>query len=190
MNLQLTFKQIIPYLVMAALIILASVYLHDCRGGGIKPTAVNNDSIYRIIAEKEQINDMIIENNKVLRIQIDSLKTLKPKVVVRYKTVYDSLILTDTSCINSLNMLYVQCNKVDSVNNAIITKQDSALKNYSNISGNLTDIIAMQRYKITNDSLLIKELNSNVKRKYRKGLIQGGAVGLGVGFIGALLLVK
>jgi hypothetical protein len=44
------------------------------------------------------------------------------------------------------------------------------------------------------DSTSIEQLKSDVKdeikngkRKYRRGLFQGGAVGLGVGFIGGLL---
>jgi hypothetical protein len=45
------------------------------------------------------------------------------------------------------------------------------------------------------DSTSIEQLKSDVKdeikngkRKYRKGLFQGGAVGLGLGFIGGLLI--
>ncbi len=72
---QLTFKQILPYLVMALLIILASVYLQNCRGKNPQLTLIDNkDSLYNLIAEKEQINSFILENNKELRHQLEELK--------------------------------------------------------------------------------------------------------------------
>jgi hypothetical protein len=37
---------------------------------------------------------------------------------------------------------------------------------------------------------MIQDEISNGKRKYRKGLLQGGVIGLGVGVIGGILLVK
>jgi hypothetical protein len=143
-----------------------------------------------LIADKEQINDMLLSITKSLRLQIDSLKSLKPKVIIRYKTVYDSLLVIDTMCINSLTKLHHEHSKIDSLNNAIITNQENHIINDSHVIGNLTDIVAIQRYNLTNDSLAIIDITKEVKRKYRKGLMQGGAIGVGIGaaFIVGLII--
>jgi hypothetical protein len=194
----LTFKTILPYLVMALLIILASLFLKDCRGGEPKLTLIDNkDSLYNLIAEKEQINEVILESNKELRHQLDSATHVKPRVIIRYKTVYDSLLITDTLCIQSLTTLNNECAKKDSVNEYIISNQSNQIANLITVNNNLNDIIDIQRYRIGTDSInevtlkqTIKDEIKNGKRKYRKGLLQGGAVGLGVGVLGTLLLVK
>jgi hypothetical protein len=195
---QLTFKSILPYLVMALLIILASLYLKDCRGKNPQLTLIDNkDSLYNLIAEKEQINSFILENNKELRHQLDSATHVKPKVIIRYKTVYDSLLIADTLCIQSLTTLNNECAKKDSVNEYIISNQSSQIGNLITVNNNLNDIIDIQRYRIGTDSInevtlkqTIKDEISNGRRKYRKGLLQGGVIGLGVGVIGGILLIK
>jgi hypothetical protein len=195
---QLTFKSILPYLVMASLIILASLFLKDCRGGEPKLTLIDNkDSIYNLIAEKEQINEFILENNKELRHQLDSATHVKPRFIVRYKTVYDSLLVVDTMCIRSLTTLNNECAKKDSVNEFIISNQSTQIGNLITVNNNLNDIIDIQRYRISTDSInevalkqTIKDEISNGKRKYRKGLLQGGVIGIGVGILGTLLLIK
>jgi hypothetical protein len=183
---------------MALLIILASLFLKDCRGGEPKLTLIDNkDSLYNLIAEKEQINEVILESNKELRHQLDSATHVKPRVIIRYKTVYDSLLITDTLCIQSLTTLNNECAKKDSVNEYIISNQSNQIANLITVNNNLNDIIDIQRYRIGTDSInevtlkqTIKDEIKNGKRKYRKGLLQGGAVGLGVGVLGTLLLVK
>jgi hypothetical protein len=182
------YKTIAPYLIIGILIVIAS-FIMKCER---KPDVVltPTDQLDELIADKEQINDMLLSITKSLRQQIDSLKSLKPKVIVRYKTVYDSLLVIDTMCVNSLTKLHQEHSKIDSVNNAIITNQENHIINDSHIIGNLTDIVAMQKYRLTNDSLTIIDINKEVKRKYRKGLIQGGAIGFGIGsaFIGGLII--
>jgi hypothetical protein len=130
---------------------------------------------------------MLLANNKDLRLKIDSLSNLKPKVIVRYKTVYDSLLIADTLCIQSLKTLHNNHAKIDSVNDAIILKQDMELGNYATIVGNDLTIIELQNKRIKQlaDSLPI------VKRKgYFKGLKQGSIIGLGIGVIGMGLILK
>jgi len=189
METKLTLKTLKPYLIILVLITAASFYVRYCSH---KPNVVltPTNQLDELIESKEQINEVLLSNNKSLRLQIDSLKSLKPKVIVRYKTVYDSLLVIDSACYKSLVILYNECQKVDSVNNAIITNQENHIINDSHVIGNLTDIVAMQRYKLTNDSLAIIDISKEVKRKYRKGLLQGGAIGVGIGLIGTLLLIK
>ena len=132
------------------------------------PQTINKDSLYTIIAEKTQINDYLKNENKVIKAITDSLKGLKPKVIVRYKTVYDSLLVVDSMCVKSLVKLHYEHSKIDSVNNHIITNQETHIMNDSHIIGNLTDIIAIQKYVITSDSVTIDELKMTVKKEKRK----------------------
>ena len=149
------------------------------------PQTINKDSLYTIIAEKEQINDCLKNENKQIKAITDSLKALKPKVIVRYKTIYDSLLVVDTMCVQALNTLHDEHTKIDSVNNSIITNQETHIMNDSHIIGNLTDIIAIQKYVITSDSVTIDELKMTVKKEKRKGKLKtilGTALGTLAGF--------
>ena len=154
------------------------------------PQTINKDSLYTIIAEKEQINDCLKNENKQIKAITDSLKALKPKVIVRYKTVYDSLLVVDSMCIQALNALHDEHTKIDSVNNQIITNQETHIMNDSHIIGNLTDIIALKQYRISSDSLEIKDLTMTVKKEKRKGKLKtvlgtalGVLSGIGIGSI-------
>ena len=184
-----TLKAILPYIIIGILIVILSFIMKDCSH---KPNlvVVPTDSINTAIAEKEQIIDYIKNDNSILKAKIDSLKTLKPKVIVRYKTVYDSLLIVDTMCVQALNTLHNEHSKVDSVNNHIIDNQEKHIMNDSHIIGNLTDIIALKQYRINNDSTTIVELNKEVKKEKRKGKLKtilGSAIGVlsGIG-IGSL----
>ena len=186
-----TLKSILPYIIIiiGILILILFFIMKDCSH---KPNLVvtPNDSINTVIAKKEQIIDYIKNDNAILKAKIDSLKTLKPKVIVRYKTVHDSLILSDTLCINQLVTLYNECNKIDSINNAIISNQETRIMNDSQIIGNLTDIIALKQHRITSDSLVVEDLTMTVKKEKRKGKLKtilGSAIGvlMGIG-IGSL----
>ena len=179
-NTKQTLKAILPYIIIGILIVILSFIMKDCSH---KPNLVlaQNDSINNSIAEKEQIIDYIKNDNSILKAKIDSLKTLKPKVIVRYRTVYDSLIVVDSVCVKSLNTLYNECQKVDSVNNHIIDNQEKHIMNDSHIIGNLTDIIALKQYRINSDSTAIVELNKEVKKEKCKGKLKtvlGSALGV------------
>ena len=180
MQTKLTLKSILPYIIIGILIVILSFIMKDCSH---KPNLVltPNDSINTVIAEKEQIIDYIKNDNANLKAKIDSLSNLKPKVIVRYKTVYDSLLIVDTMCVQALNTLHNEHSKVDSVNNAIISNQETHIMNDSHIIGNLTDIIALKQYRITSDSLVIDDLNMTVKKEKRKGKLKtilGSAIGV------------
>ena len=149
------------------------------------PPHSNKDSLNTIIAEKTQINDYLKNENKSIKLITDSLKALKPKVIVRYKTVYDSLLVIDTMCVDALNTLHYEHSKIDSINNHIISNQETHIMNDSHIIGNLTDIIAIQKYVINSDSLTIDELTMTVKKEKRKGKLKtilGTALGTLAGF--------
>ena len=179
----------------AVLLLLIVVALFTCNS---KPQPINEpiqntNPLNEIVQDK----DAIIETAKQRIEQLkDSLVMVnKPKIVYRKIYVYDSLLIADTACINSLVTLYNQCAKVDSVNEYIIANQSSQIANLVTITNNQQDIIDIRNYQHGVDSVneigykeQIKVEIKNSKRKYRKGLLQGGAVGLGVGFIGGLMI--
>ena len=150
------------------------------------PQTINKDSLNTIIAEKTQINDYLKNENKQIKAITDSLKALKPKVIVRYKTVYDSLLVVDSMCIQALNALHDEHTKIDSVNNQIITNQETHIMNDSHIIGNLTDIIAIQKYVITSDSLEKLAYKEFIKLEFKRGLRKGRRQGIAIGKVGEL----
>ena len=179
----------------AVLLLLIIVALFTCNS---KPQPINEPiQNTNPLNEIAQDKDAIIETAKQRIEQLkDSLAMVnKPKIVYRKIYVYDSLLIADTACINSLVTLYNQCAKVDSVNEYIIANQSSQIANLVTITNNQQDIIDIRNYQHGVDSVneigykeQIKAEVKNGKRKYRKGLLQGGAVGLGVGFIGGLMI--
>ena len=179
-------------LVLLAIIVFALLYCNS-KPQPINEPIVNTNPLNEIVQDK----DAIIETAKQRIEQLkDSLAMVnKPKIIYRKIYVYDSLLIADTACINSLVMLYNQCAKVDSVNEYIIANQSSQIANLVTITNNQQDIIDIRNYQHGVDSVnevaykeQIKVEIKNSKRKYRRGLLQGGAVGLGVGFIGGLMI--
>jgi len=157
------------------------------KGCSTEPTqqTINKDSLNTIIAEKTQINDYLKNENKAIKLITDSLKALKPKVIVRYKTVYDSLLVVDTMCVQALNTLHDEHSKIDSVNNHIITNQETHIINDSHIINNLNGVIQIQEYIIRSDSNMINSLKMTVKKEKRKGKLKtilGTAIGTLAGF--------
>lgn len=161
------------------LIIFALYWCNSKPHPFIKPNS--NDSINNAIADKQAVIDMTIENNKALRLKIDSLSNLKPKVIVRYKTVYDSLYIEDSLCRKSLIVLHHEHAIIDSVNNQIITNQENHLINDSHIIGNLTEVVSLQKLQHKRDSTRNKQLTDTIPTVKRKGYIKGFIHGFGSG---------
>lgn len=181
-------------IILLTLIIFA---LHWCNS---KPQPINEpitqtNPLNEIVQDKDAIILASSEHIKVLR---DSLRMVnKPKIVYRKIYVYDSLIVADTACINSLVSLYNQCAKVDSVNEYIIANQSHQIAELVTVTNEQKDVIDIRNYQHGVDSVneikykeQIQAEIKNGKRKYRRGFIQGGAIGLGLGVIGGILLVK
>ena len=179
-------------LVLLAIIVFALLYCNS-KPQPINEPIVNTNPLNEIVQDK----DAIIETAKQRIEQLkDSLAMVnKPKIVYRKIYVYDSLLIADTACINSLVMLYNQCAKVDSVNEYIIANQSSQIANLVTITNNQQDIIDIRNYQHGVDSVneigykeQIKAEVKNGKRNLWRGRLQGGCVGLGVGFIGGLII--
>ncbi len=115
---------------------------------------------------------------------IDSLMKLRPKVVVKYKTKYDTIYQTaPDTCKMYLDQLNAECLKLDSFNLGIITRQETQLISYSELTGIMQEKANMQDLRHIEDSLLNAKLNKKLKRTRKVGI-----VAFGIGFIGGLLI--
>ena len=190
-----TFRIILGSLILA-LIVFALFYCNS-NPQPINEPIINTNPLNEIVKDKEAIIANSIKYIEQLSDSLDKLIQAKPKIVYRKIYVYDSLLIADTACINSLVTLYNQCAKVDSVNEYVIANQSNQIAEFITLTNNQQDIIDIRNYQHGVDSVnvigykeQIKAEVKNGKRKYRRGLLQGGAVGLGVGFIGGLILLK
>ncbi|CAB4204194.1 hypothetical protein UFOVP1393_32 [uncultured Caudovirales phage] len=115
---------------------------------------------------------------------IDSLMKLKPKVVVKYKTKYDTIYQTaPDTCQYYLTQLNNECLKLDSFNTGIITRQETQLISYSELVGTMSEQSNMYVLRHNEDSLSILKLDKKLKRTRRI------AIGsLGIGLIGGLFI--
>jgi len=195
---KLTENKYFKWFLGAVLLLLITVALMTCNNEP-KPLNVVEDTnpLNELVQDKDAIILATMENNKVLRDSLYKFTTAKPKIVYKKIYVYDSLLIADTACINSLVALYNQCANVDSINEFIISNQSYQIGNLIKVTNNQQDIIDIKQYQHGVDSTneiaykeQIKQEIKNGKRKYRKGLLQGGVIGLGVGVIGGILLVK
>ena len=157
----------------------------------IQPTNQLNGIVAKIQAESDSTKAII----KDLTNKLEVANNAKPKIVYRKIYVYDSLLIADTACINSLVTLYNQCAKVDSVNEYIISNQSNQIAEFITLTNNQQDIIDIRNYQHGVDSVneigykeQIKTEIKNGKRNLWRGRLQGGCVGLGVGFIGGLIV--
>ena len=114
---------------------------------------------------------------------IDSLMKLKPKVVTRYKTKYDTIYKTaPDTCQYYLEELNNECMVLDSFNNGIITRQETQLISYSELTGIMQEKANMQSLRHIEDSLAIGTLQRKLKRT-RKLAVAGLFGGLIAGAV-------
>jgi len=131
----------------------------------------------------KKIDSIKININKDSLI-IDSLMKLKPKIVTRYKTKYDTIYQTaPDTCIYYLEELNHECMVLDSFNNGIITRQETQLISYSELTGIMQERANMQDLRHIEDSLAIGTLQRKLKRTRKiavaglfGGLIIGGLI--------------
>ena len=193
-----TLKTLIPYIVSGILILIASFFMKGCHDKPyIDPPKTDNAVLNDFIQRKGLMINTIISNNKVLRDSLFNAKKAKIKIVYRTKTVYDSLLVTDTMCTKTLITLYNDCQKNDSINNIIIDNQSSQIAGLINATNEQQDIIDIQKYRIKQDSLDNVTLKEQLPVQYKQGLKKGRKQGVIIGcavesavIIGGLLLVK
>ena len=170
---ELAYKIVLPTIIVA---LACLALLMTCKGKEqpipIPPSVLDK----RIDSIKVHINkDSLI---------IDSLMKLKPKVVTRYKTKYDTIYKTaPDTCKIYLEQLNAECMALDSFNLGIITHQETQLISYSELTGIMQEKANMQDLRHVEDSLLITKLGKKLKRTRKVGI-----AAFGIGFIGGILI--
>ena len=147
-----------------------------CKGKQIPPKVPPSVFDKKVDSIKVTINkDSLI---------IDSLMKLRPKVIVKYKTKYDTIYKTaPDTCKMYLAQLNAECLKLDSFNLGIITRQENQLISYSELTGIMQEKAVMQDLRHIEDSILIGKLDKKLKRTRKFGI-----AAFGIGFIGGLLI--
>ena len=170
---ELAYKIILPTIIIA-LVCLA--LMMTCKGKQTPPKVPPSVLDKSIDSIASTINkDSLI---------IDSLMKLRPKVVVKYKTKYDTIYQTaPDTCKMYLEQLNAECLKLDSFNLGIITRQETQLISYSELTGIMQEKANMQDLRHIEDSLLNAKLNKKLKRTRKVGI-----AAFGVGFIGGMLI--
>jgi hypothetical protein len=170
---ELAYKIILPTIII---VLVCLAFMITCKGKSRPPQVPPSVLDQRIDSVKTHINkDSLI---------IDSLMKLRPKVIVKYKTKYDTIYQqAPDTCKSYLAELNAECLKIDSFNLGIITRQENQLISYSELVGTMSEQSNMYVLRHTNDSLSINTLQRKLKRTRRI------AIGsLGIGFIGGLLI--
>ncbi len=145
----------------------------------------NHDSIYK--SEKKQdsiINKSTILENK-LKLKDDSLLLLKKLLAKKPKHTYDSLRVADTSCQNSLIILYNSFSELNQLNDSIISNNILRLKNDSILIATLFDKVKTKQDHISIDSNYIA---NTVPELIKSEFKRGKKVGRKQGVIGTLIV--
>jgi len=170
---ELAYKIVLPTIIIS-LVCLALMI--TCKGKQTPPKVP--PSVF-----DNSIDSIKIHINKDSLI-IDSLMKLRPKVVVKYKTKYDTIYKqAPDTCKMYLDQLNAECLKLDSFNLGIITRQETQLISYSELTGIMQEKAVMQDLRHTEDSLFILKLDKKLKRTRKVGI-----AAFGLGFVGGLLI--
>lgn len=159
---------------------------------------INHDTIYKKESKVDLIIAKVLKERSILRREKDSLLARKPIYVIRYKTKFDSLIIADTSCQNSLIMLYNSFGELNNINNIIIAQSDSIHNKDSILISTLFDKVKNKQDMRNIDSTYISDsIPIKIKQAYKQGLKKGrkqgfvaGAVVVEAANIGTKLISK
>lgn len=174
-------------------ILVTIIFMANCKGCDHKlVTANNHDSIYKYEVIDNNTLELTAKHNKYLKRIIDSLVSRKPIYVIRYKTKFDSLMIADTSCQNSLITLYNSFGDLNDLNDSIIAKNNQYKINDSITIATLYNKVSLKQHRIELDSTRIIALIDTlpkVKRKgYWKGLKHGTVIGAAL--VGTAFILK
>lgn len=160
-----------------------------------KPTA----TVQPIIDHKQQMVDsLLVMVNRL----VASTNGSKQSIIIQredFRTGYEGALQTSPDvCVPTIKTMYRQAMKMDSTSQAVIRRQDSTIVGYSNAVGQMTDIVALQKFQLQQkaDSIaglkdekkLTAKANKKERRKqiFRNVLTNAGSFGLG--FLGGKII--
>jgi len=160
-------------------VLVTVVIFANCKGcaSDPKPTLNNHDTIYQQEQVSNEVIKQTLEELHVLKLKNDSLMARKPIYVIRYKTKFDSLYLADTSCQNSLIVLYNAFGDLNSFNDSIIANFGQIVYKDSVLIKELNTKIGLKQSRVTIDSTYIEVLKDSIPKVKRRALWKGRAQG-------------
>ena len=148
-----------------------------------KVTTPSHDSIYHYEAIDNNTLNLTLKYAKYLESKNDSLMSRKPIYVIKYKTKFDSLYITDTSCQSSLIMLYNTFGELNDLNDSIIANNNRSKINDSITIATLTHKVGLKQGHITIDSTRLVALIDTLPKVYKQGLRKGRRQGFVAGVL-------
>lgn len=162
---------------------------NETVGSESKPTA----TVQPIIDNKQQMVDsLLVMVNRL----VASTNGSKQSIIIQredFRTGYEGALQTSPDvCVPIIKTMYRQAVKMDSTSQAVIRRQDSTIVAYSHAVGEMTDIVALQKFQIQQktDSLaanreekkLAKKATRNAKIKTVLEKIGIAVLNFGAGF--------
>ena len=178
----------IAILVFLALVLVLLIPTCNKYANSIKLfTKQKQTALDSSITSTKNTIELLEAKNKLLLLSIDSLKHIKVKFKTSYATLYDSIYIeVNDSCKIYLSALNKECLRLDSVNNKIITEQDSAIINYELTAFNYKELIDLKDTKIQATSDSVKCLSIEVK--YYKKEVKKAKIKTALGFFAGGLI--
>jgi hypothetical protein len=176
-------KKYLPYIISSAMLIAGFLLMTKCESPQDPIDNNQNESTLLIskITNKVENGLIVIDRQNDI---IDSLKHLKPKYTKGKDRVRDSLIyISDSICAKNLTLLDKECQRVDSINLAIISEQETQMIKYSEVVGLMQERNDVQEKRHVSDSTTIHTLDKKLKRTRKLAVI-----GIGAAFIGGLII--
>lgn len=142
----------------------------------------NNTEQYKSEDKDNFLLNEMAKYKHLLQKKYDSLALIKQKVIRGRDRVKDSLIyISDSTCKISLNILYSECLKNDSVNNSLLANKAEQGKKDSISIATLKNKVNTKQERINRDSTRIVQLTDTLPKVKRKGFIKGFLYGFGSG---------
>lgn len=167
-----------------SIVILALILIptYCCFNQPKQPQSQNNTQQYISETTDNILLNEIAKDKRILEVKYDSLLKVKLRFIKGKDRVRDSLVyVSDSDCQKSINILYYECHKVDSVNNSLISNlQERGKKDSSTISV-LNHKIKVKQERINRDSTRVVQLTDTLPKVKRKGFVKGFLIGFGSG---------
>lgn len=143
-----------------------------------------------LVDNKLNKSDSLLKVNNNLSHKLDSFKAVEPIIIVKYRTLYDSLLITDSNCTKSLTVLNKECEDLTKFYKNINANQEEQLYNYTEVVEQLHDVIDIKSFQMYQDSLIIVEQNKNLTQLKRKNKLQKVGSIIIVGLLGTAYFIK
>lgn len=154
-------------LAFAAVAVLAVLLLYSCERKPYRPAP--NTGLNEITKKTlKKITERLKDAEKI-KAELAILKASKPKVVYKYRKALDSVRkASPDTCTPYIEAINKECMAMDSINNAIIAKQDSVNTVQSEAIAFYKDLVSLKDYSLSlkTDSLnYLEDENKRLRRK-------------------------